>query len=96
MLGIIRSLRYAGQTGENEIESDNITGFLTKEDVQRPGAAAKRSAHRKESYCLWVCRSCDHSSFFAVVKCLSCESGNIEKVVMPSRYQMPASEIGVQ
>ncbi len=73
-----------------ELEYDNTMGFLTKDDIQnlRKASMKPRSPHRKDSYKTWMCRDCEHSSFFAVVKCLLCGSDKIEEVTKPSRYQI--------
>ncbi len=72
------------------IKYDRILGFLTRDDMEKLKTATERPASklRKSSYTTWDCGSCNHSYFFAILKCPLCDSLDIEETSHPTNRIM--------
>lgn len=87
---LIQRLLRKQNNGHKEIEYDNMMGFLTKEDKQKLWTATHkpRSPHRRSSYMKWICNSCKNVYFYAVIRCPTCESRQIEQQETKTLYEL--------
>jgi len=74
--------------------SENVSGFLTKEEIQKLKQATKKpmSQHRKRMYKTWICRRCEHPFFYTIIRCPLCESDKIAEAEHPTLYELNGNE----
>lgn len=81
--------------GEEHKDKDykDISGFLTKEEIQRLKNISKRNPNpmRKRVYKTWICRRCEHPFFYNIIRCPLCESPSIMETEQPTLYELNGS-----
>mgnify|MGYP001607482847 CR=1 FL=1 len=64
---------------KQEIEYDDMLGYLTKEDMQKLREARERPS-RKVLHKKWLCGVCRHEYFYRIIRCPQCESQRVEEI----------------
>ncbi len=81
----------------NEAGSDQISGFLTKNDIKKLRSSRTLvSVHRKKTIRTWNCTDCKQSFYYEVMRCPHCESANIEEKIIPTQYEYAATEADIR